>query len=48
MRNNMDFGFTAKLTNKKLCTECWRTFDLMVEDDAQEFYYGHDCEVTNA
>lgn len=27
-----------------VCMECWRSFDLTVEDDAQEFYYGHDCE----
>ncbi len=27
-----------------MCPECGRVFDLMNEDDAQEFYYGHDCE----
>lgn len=26
------------------CPECERIFDLMVEDDASEWYYGHDCE----
>ena len=26
------------------CQECERVFDLMDEDDAQEWYYGHDCE----
>jgi len=26
------------------CLECYRVFDLMDETDAQEFYYGHDCE----
>ena len=26
------------------CLECHRVFDLMDETDAQEFYYGHDCE----
>ena len=29
---------------KVKCTECKRVFDLLVEDDANEFYYGHDCE----
>jgi len=26
------------------CDECGRKFDLTNEDDAAEFYYGHDCE----
>lgn len=26
------------------CTECGRVFDLFNETDAQEWYYGHDCE----
>ncbi len=29
----------------KKCVECNRVFDLTVEDDAAEFYYGHDCEM---
>ena len=29
---------------KVKCTECKRVFDLLVEDDANEFYYGHHCE----
>ena len=28
------------------CYECDRMFDLLNEIDAQEWYYGHDCEVT--
>lgn len=28
----------------KACPECGRVFDLTDEDDANEFYYGHDCE----
>ena len=28
------------------CIECNREFDLSNEDDANEFYYGHDCEVS--
>lgn len=26
------------------CPECHRKFDLMDKIDAQEWYYGHDCE----
>lgn len=26
------------------CAECGRTFDLNDEDQAAEWYYGHDCE----
>lgn len=26
------------------CNECKRVFDLFNEEDAEEFYYGHDCE----
>ncbi len=28
------------------CVECERTFDLSNPDDADEWYYGHDCEVS--
>ena len=28
----------------KKCPECNRLFDLMDEDDANEWHYGHDCE----
>lgn len=30
--------------NKVKCPECGRVFDLLDEDDANEWYYGHDCE----
>lgn len=30
---------------KAKCTECARVFDLLDEDDAGEWYNGHDCEV---
>jgi len=30
---------------KAKCTECERIFDLTDEEDADEYYYGHDCEV---
>lgn len=26
------------------CKECARVFDLLNEDEAGEYYYGHDCE----
>lgn len=31
--------------SKAKCRECGRVFDLNDETDAEEFYYGHDCEV---
>jgi hypothetical protein len=27
-----------------ICKECNRRFDLFNEDEAAEFYFGHDCE----
>lgn len=30
---------------KVTCPECGRVFDLLDETDANEWYYGHDCEV---
>jgi DNA-directed RNA polymerase subunit RPC12/RpoP len=27
-----------------VCAECGREFDLADEQDAEEWYYGHDCE----
>lgn len=32
------------IKTKAKCPECERVFDLMDEDDAGEWYYGHDCE----
>jgi hypothetical protein len=26
------------------CVECNRKFDMFNDDDAAEFYFGHDCE----
>ena len=26
------------------CPECQRVFDLLDDDDANEWHYGHDCE----
>ena len=28
------------------CVKCERVFDLTDEDDAEEWFYGHDCEAT--
>ena len=28
----------------RTCAECSRVFDLLDDTDAQEWYYGHDCE----
>ena len=37
--------WSNKLSNAARCGECGRVFDLTDEDDAAEWYYGHDCEV---
>jgi hypothetical protein len=29
------------------CSECGRVFDLLDNDDASEWYFGHDCEDTD-
>lgn len=34
-----------KISHNATCPECHRNFDLFKEDDAQEWYYGHDCEI---
>lgn len=43
----MGVRFTVKVTelvpNVK-CEECDRVWDLGDEDDANDYYYGHDCE----
>ena len=33
-----------RVPTKAKCPECGRVFDLLDEDDAAEWYYGHDCE----
>ena len=38
----MSMGF--RFADKQTCVECERVFDLTDELDAEEFYYGHDCE----
>lgn len=32
------------MNSKVQCPECGRVFDLLDENDAEEWYYGHDCE----
>lgn len=29
------------------CPECGRVFDISDDEQATEFYFGHDCEVTS-
>ena len=38
-------GEGDKMNTTPKCVECNRVFDLTNEEDAGEFYYGHDCEV---
>jgi hypothetical protein len=38
-------GIMITIQTKAKCVECARVFNLMDEDDAGEWYYGHDCEV---
>jgi len=33
-----------KIQTKAKCVECERVFDLLDEDEAGEWFYGHDCE----
>lgn len=33
-----------RIQTKVICAECERVFDLLDEDDANEWFYGHDCE----
>ena len=35
---------TLTLPTKAVCPECERVFDMLDEDDAGEWFYGHDCE----
>jgi hypothetical protein len=32
------------METKMECVECGRVFDLLKEEQASEWYYGHDCE----
>lgn len=33
-----------KIATTAKCVECSRVFNLLDEDEAGEWYYGHDCE----
>ena len=33
-----------RIRTEAKCVECERVFDLLDENDADEWYYGHDCE----
>lgn len=33
-----------KVQTTAKCVECERVFNLLDEDEAGEWYYGHDCE----
>ncbi len=37
-------GQAMNVRTKARCVECGRVFDLLDEEDASEFYNGHDCE----
>ncbi len=34
-----------EIQTKAKCGECGRVFDLLDEDDASEWAFGHDCEL---
>lgn len=35
---------SIRIPTKAKCIECGRVFNLLDEDDAGEWHYGHDCE----
>jgi hypothetical protein len=41
---NYGAALIRHLKTTAMCEECERVFDLMDEEEASEFYYGHDCE----
>jgi hypothetical protein len=42
--HNIKLGAIMKVLTKAKCIECSRVFDLMNDDDNNEWFYGHDCE----
>jgi hypothetical protein len=42
--NKPHIGQRTMYNSTARCPECFRVFDLMNEVDAEEWYYGHDCE----
>jgi len=46
MRSQLsDLIAIANSQSQATCIECQRVFNLWDEDDAGEWFYGHDCEV---
>ena len=45
MRESEKPHIGQRLVTNTRCHECNRVFDLLNDADAQEYYYGHDCEV---
>ena len=43
----MQISEKGSLDARKKCCECNREFDLWDEIDAEEWYYGHDCEAVS-
>jgi hypothetical protein len=43
MSNQITTGLV--IGTKATCSECKRVFNLLNEEDAGEYYFGHDCEV---
>jgi hypothetical protein len=33
-----------RVPTKATCPECGRTFDLLIEAEANDWFYGHDCD----
>lgn len=33
------------MNSNTICYECGREFNLLIEEEAEEWFYGHDCEV---
>jgi hypothetical protein len=33
-----------EMNPSRTCVECERVFNLLDQNDANEYYYGHDCE----
>jgi hypothetical protein len=44
MTTEQSFADTVRAQSLAKCVECDRVFDLMNGTDAEEWYYGHDCE----
>ncbi len=45
MNSNTFFAQAVAQQAVAQCVECDRVFDLWDEDEAGEWFYGHDCEV---